>query len=71
MNAALVLTLGLLAADTPPQRIVFIGDSITDGHTYPLLVRQALAEAHKPVPVCINAGISGDTAAGMRKAGSP
>jgi lysophospholipase L1-like esterase len=49
------------------QRIVFVGDSITDGHTYPLLIRQALAEAKKPVPVCINAGVAGDTAAGMRK----
>lgn len=67
MNAAVLLALGLLAADAPPQRIVFIGDSITDGHTYPLLVRQALAEAHRPVPVCINAGIAGDTAAGMQK----
>ena len=49
------------------ERIVFLGDSITDGFSYPLLVRQALAEAHKPLPVCVNAGIGGDTAAGMRK----
>src|SRR5438876_5404938 len=49
------------------QRIVFLGDSITDGHTYPLLLRQALAEAGKPVPVCINAGVAGDTAKGMRQ----
>lgn len=35
------------------QRIVFVGDSITDGHTYPQLVRQALAEAGRPVPVCL------------------
>ncbi len=49
------------------ERIVFLGDSITDGNTYPLLVRQALAEAGRPAPVCINAGIGGDTAAGMRK----
>jgi lysophospholipase L1-like esterase len=54
------------AADEP-QRLVFVGDSITDGHTYPLLVRQALAEAKKPVPVCINAGLAGDTAAGIHK----
>jgi lysophospholipase L1-like esterase len=53
--------------DKPPERIVFLGDSITDGNTYALLVRQALAEAGKPVPVCINAGVAGDTAAGMRK----
>lgn len=47
------------------ERIVFLGDSITDGFTYPLLVRQALAEAGRPVPVLINAGIGGDTAEGM------
>jgi lysophospholipase L1-like esterase len=50
-----------------PQRLVFVGDSITDGHTLPLLVRQALADAKKPVPVVINAGVGDDTAAGMRK----
>src|SRR6266550_5310454 len=49
------------------ERIVFLGDSITDGDTYPQLVRQALAEAGKNVPICINAGIGGDTAAGMLK----
>jgi len=47
------------------QRIVFLGDSITDGHTYPMLVGQALAEAGRPVPVLINAGLGGDTAEGM------
>jgi acyl-CoA thioesterase-1 len=50
-----------------PERIVFLGDSITDGNSYPLLVRQALVEADKPAPVCIDAGIGGDTAAGMLK----
>jgi lysophospholipase L1-like esterase len=54
-------------ADEASQRIVFLGDSITDGHTYPLLLRQALAEAGARVPVCINAGVGGDTAQGMRK----
>ena len=42
---------GVRAGRTAAQRIVFLGDSITDGFTYPLLVRQALAEAHRPVPV--------------------
>lgn len=55
------------AAPAPPPRIVFLGDSITDGHTYPMLVRQALADAGLAPPACINAGIGGDTAAGMRK----
>ena len=54
-------------AEDGPRRLVFVGDSITDGHTLPLLVRQALADAKKPVPVVINAGVAGDTAAGMRK----
>jgi lysophospholipase L1-like esterase len=54
--------------ETPawPSRVVFLGDSITDGFSYPSLVRQALREAGKPVPVCVNAGIGGDTAKGMR-----
>ncbi len=47
-------------------RIVFMGDSITDGFSYPLLALQALRTAGRPVPVGINAGIGGDTAAGMR-----
>jgi lysophospholipase L1-like esterase len=49
------------------ERLVFIGDSITDGHTCPLLVRQALVDAGKPVPTCINAGVASDTAALVRK----
>src|SRR6185295_20224777 len=50
------------------ERIVVIGDSITDGNTYPMLVRQAIeaSDAKQPAPVCINAGIAGDTARGMR-----
>jgi len=47
------------------QRIVLIGDSITDGHTYPLLLQASIKQAGKPVPICINAGIAGDTAQGM------
>ncbi|HWE02410.1 MAG TPA: GDSL-type esterase/lipase family protein [Tepidisphaeraceae bacterium] len=57
------------AAKIPPtvyHRTVFLGDSITDGNTYPQLVRDALADAGLPKMVAINAGIGGDTAAGMR-----
>ena len=54
------------AGELDLSRIVFIGDSITDGHTCPLLVRQAFVDAKLPVPVCINAGIAGDTAQGMQ-----
>jgi lysophospholipase L1-like esterase len=57
------LLLALLAAlPQPEERIVFLGDSITDGHTLALLVEQALKG-----PRSINAGVAGDTAAGMRK----
>src|SRR5437764_8626553 len=55
----------LVAAE--PLRVVFLGDSITDGNTYPLLICQALQEAGKPAPVCINAGVGGDTAEAMGK----
>ena len=48
------------------KRIVFMGDSITDGNTYPQLVRQSIAGAGRPVPTCVNAAIAGDTAKGMR-----
>ena len=57
------MRLALLVLFLVPQeeRIVFLGDSITDGHTLPLLVRQAAGAT------CINAGVAGDTAAGMMK----
>jgi lysophospholipase L1-like esterase len=58
----LCAVLGL--GSTEPERLVFLGDSITDGHTLPLLVQAALEPA---APVCINAGVAGDTAAGMKK----
>ena len=57
--------LTLPTTGSAPLRIVCLGDSITDGHTYPLLVQQALAEAGKPVPVMINAGVGGDGVVGM------
>ena len=66
LTALLLAAASAAAAEPASQRIVFIGDSITDGHTYPLLVRQALVEANLPAPVCINAGVAGDTAAGMK-----
>ncbi len=53
----------------PPQvyrRTAFLGDSITDGNTYPSFVREALMNARLPGMVAINAGIGGDTAKGMR-----
>jgi lysophospholipase L1-like esterase len=44
------------------DRIVFVGDSITDGFTYPLMIQQALTEARCPVPAVCNAGVASDTA---------
>src|ERR1051326_1752973 len=44
------------------DRVVFIGDSITDGFTCPLMVQQTLGEAGQPVPKLINAGVASDTA---------
>jgi len=54
----------------PPEvlnRICFIGDSITDGDTYPQLLRTAFEDAKKPPVLTINAGIGGDMASGMLK----
>lgn len=51
---------------TGRYRIVFLGDSIIEGHTLPLLFQQALQEAGHPVPLCFNVGVGGDNAAGMR-----
>ena len=65
-TAVLIVLPSTASSAEPPARIVFIGDSITDGHTLPLLVRQALADGKQPVPVCINAGVASDTAALMR-----
>jgi lysophospholipase L1-like esterase len=48
------------AAATLPPRIVFLGASITDGHTHPLIIDQALREAGRTPPTLINAGIGGD-----------
>lgn len=50
-----------------PERIVNLGDSITDGQTYPLLVSQGLREAGRTSPLFIGAGIGGDVSAGMLK----
>jgi acyl-CoA thioesterase I len=50
---------------TSEDRIVNLGDSHTDGQTYALLTEAALAEAGRPVPLFIGAGIGGDTASGM------
>jgi len=67
--AALALTAPTRADDPPPlkkgERIVFLGDSITQAGVgpkgYVTLVRQALAERHKDLGVeVIGAGISGN-----------
>lgn len=60
------LVVTAVAAEPTRQRIVFMGDSITDGNTMPLLVRQSIEASGRPAPVIINAGISGDMAKDMR-----
>lgn len=47
------------------QRIVFLGDSITDGNTYPAWIKQALVAAGYEAPICINAGYGGHTSTDM------
>lgn len=47
------------------SRIVCLGDSITDGCTYPQILVQALREAGRPVPTVICAGVASDTAPQM------
>lgn len=46
-------------------RIVFLGDSITDGHTYLLLIQQSLAGCTSARFSLFNAGVGGDTARDM------
>jgi acyl-CoA thioesterase-1 len=52
-------------AAAPGPVIVCLGDSITEGLTYALLVRQSLREAGRTEPVMLGAGVGGDTAGGM------
>ena len=47
------------------DRIVCIGDSITDGFSYPLMIKQALQEAGQPTPTIIDGGVANDTAKDM------
>lgn len=59
---------GARTGDPRPKaadRIVCLGDSITDGCTYPQILMQALREAHRPVPTVICAGVASDTAPQM------
>ncbi len=48
------------------KRVVCLGDSITDGNTYPQVLVQALTEAGRSAPVCICSGIASDTAPQMQ-----
>jgi lysophospholipase L1-like esterase len=55
-------------AKLPPPaaaRVVCLGDSITDGCTYPQILLQALKEAGRPVPTIVCAGVASDTAPQM------
>jgi lysophospholipase L1-like esterase len=66
-GCAMRSTTGPVAPPTQSDRIVCLGDSITDGHTLILMVRQAILDANEAPPVFINAGIGGDTAANMHR----
>lgn len=58
-----------LPVSSPPQKIVFLGDSLTEGYeikkeeAYPSLVETILKTEGRNV-ICVNAGISGQTSAG-------
>jgi len=53
------------ALDPKFSKILCIGDSITDGNTYPALLRQAFAEAGYAPPAVVNGGIAGETSGQM------
>ncbi len=68
--ASLLMSAGMAgstqaAAPAAADRLVCLGDSITDGYTYGQILIQALREAGKPVPAIICAGRSSDTAGQM------
>lgn len=42
------------------KRIAFLGDSITDGHTLPLLIEQSLKAARVKSPRCTNVAVAGN-----------
>jgi len=68
-----IATIAVAATPAPPidlhkvKVVVCLGDSITDGQTYSLMVAQALREAKLPVPCFFPAGIGGNTAGDMLK----
>jgi len=49
------------------KRLAFLGDSITDGHTLPLLVEQSLQAAGLNPPRCTNVAVAGNKASDMLK----
>lgn len=49
------------------RRIVFLGDSIVDGHTSLLLLAHALRQREGAPPVLVNAGVGGNTLRQMRE----
>jgi len=42
--------------------IICLGDSITDGDTYPQIIMQAIKESGSRAPICICSGVGSDTA---------
>ncbi|MFA6480924.1 MAG: GDSL-type esterase/lipase family protein, partial [Victivallaceae bacterium] len=47
------------------KRMAFIGDSITDGHTMPILFEQSLKASGIMPPICTNVAVAGNRASDM------
>ena len=47
------------------KRVAFLGDSITDGHTLPILFAQSLTAAGITPPICTNVAVAGNRASDM------
>ena len=65
---SMLLVMAAFATSAPGENRgpwVALGDSITEGFTYPLWVLQSLSEEGRLAPSWVNAGVAGDTAGKM------
>jgi lysophospholipase L1-like esterase len=63
LSVAAFLAASASAEDRGPW--ITLGNSITEGFTYPLWIMQSLSEAGRTSPAWVNAGVAGDTAGKM------
>ena len=66
---SMLLVMAAFATSAPGENRapwVALGDSITEGFTYPLWVLQSLSEEGRLAPSWVNAGVAGDTAGKMQ-----